>query len=75
MHHASPRYNVPLLLDDMERKGWLATDLARKARVSDMTVTRFLRNEHQTPRTAKKLAGALGQKVERYHISRVEAVA
>jgi transcriptional regulator with XRE-family HTH domain len=54
--------------DDMARQGWLTVDLARRARVSHMTVARFLQRRVQTPRTAKKLAKALGFSVTRYFI-------
>lgn len=60
------RFDVAKLLDDVAARGWLQTDLARAAGVSNMTVTRFLRGEHQTPRTAQKLAQALGFSVRRY---------
>lgn len=53
---------------DMEELGWMRTDLARKAGLSDMTVSRFFRRKQQTPRTAKKLADALGQPLRRYRI-------
>lgn len=62
------RFDVGLIREDMAAKGWLQNDLARAARVSDMTVTRFLRGDHRTNRTAKKLAGALGYSVRRYLI-------
>jgi transcriptional regulator with XRE-family HTH domain len=67
-------YNVDLIRDDMALKGWLATDLAREAGVSDMTITRFLTADTQTAPTAKKIAVALGRSVKRYYIPR-EAVA
>ncbi len=50
----------------MAVRGWLSTDLAREAGVADMTVTRFFRGDHQTARTAKKLANALGYSPRRY---------
>jgi transcriptional regulator with XRE-family HTH domain len=62
-------YNVDLMVDDMTAKGWLATDLAKRAKVSDMTVSRFLKSEFQTARTANKLAVAIGYSVRRYLIS------
>ncbi len=62
------RYNVAVMKDDMALKGWLQTDLARVADVTDMTVTRFFRCERQTNRTAKKLAKALGRPLSRYLI-------
>jgi transcriptional regulator with XRE-family HTH domain len=72
---APPAFNVALLQDDMAAKGWLPIDLARKAAVSHMTVSRFLSGERRTARTAKKLATALGQSVRRYLILSNEAVA
>jgi transcriptional regulator with XRE-family HTH domain len=68
-----PRYRVELLNDDIAARGWLPIDLARRARVSSMTVYRFLRGERQTARTAQKLSKALGFDVTRYLISTTEA--
>lgn len=59
-------YDVALLKQDMARRGWLPTHLARAAGVSDMTVSRFLNGDIQTAPTAKKLAEALGRNVSRY---------
>jgi plasmid maintenance system antidote protein VapI len=59
-------YDASKLVHDMALKGWLPTDLARAANVSDMTVSRFLKGEFQTPRTADKLARALGYSPRRY---------
>lgn len=72
---ATPTYDVARLRDDMAGKGWLPVDLARKAKVSHMTVSRFLSGERQTARMAKRLAEALGYSVRRYLISASEAVA
>lgn len=71
---APVRFNAQLLAEDMALKGWSKLDIAKKARVADMTVIRFLRGERQTAKTAKKLARALGHDVERYLI-RAKAVA
>lgn len=71
---ASVAYDVALLKDDLAAKGWLPIDLARKAEVSHMAVSRFLSGERQTARMAKKLAVALGHSVRRYLISAREAV-
>lgn len=68
MQRKSFSYDVATLMADMAEKGWLPTDLARVAEVSDMTVSRFLSGERRTPRTAKKLADALGYGVRRYLI-------
>ena len=65
----APKFDADKLADDLARRGWLPIDLARNANVADMTVYRFLSGEIQTPRTAKKLADALGYSVRRYFIS------
>lgn len=64
-----PSYNVDLLRADMARRGWLATHLARHAKVSDMTVSRFLSGSRRTAPVAKKLAKALGHPIDRYLVS------
>jgi plasmid maintenance system antidote protein VapI len=76
-HAAKPKvaYDVQRMAEDMALRGWLNTDLARAADVSDMTVTRFLRAEHQTAKTADRLARALGYTIRRYLVRNVEAVA
>lgn len=62
------QFDVARLRDDIAERGWMPTDLARASGVSDMTVSRFLRGEYQTARTAAKLAKALGRTVRRYLI-------
>lgn len=71
----SVNFDVEKLAADMAAKGWKATDLARKADVSDMAVSRFFRREAKNPRTVKKLAKALGYSVRRYILESVRAVA
>ena len=61
--------------EDMAAKGFLKKDLAQRAGVSAMAVTRFLSGERQTARMAKKLASALGHSTRRYIVSAREAVA
>jgi transcriptional regulator with XRE-family HTH domain len=60
------QFDVAQMTLDMAAKGWIAKDLARKAKVSEMAVSRFLRSQHQSPRTGKKLAQALGKPIESY---------
>lgn len=67
-------YDVARIVADMTMRGWNNSDLARAANVSGITITRFLRGEHQTAKTAERIARALGHTVRRY-LSRVEAVA
>lgn len=59
-------YDTQRMEQDMAARGWLPTDLARAARLSDMTVGRFLNGVHQSERTGKTLAEALGFSVRRY---------
>jgi len=54
------------MVSDMAIKGWMPTDLARTAGVSDMSVSRFLKGETQTERMAERLARALGYGPRRY---------
>lgn len=77
MHKSGPTspYDVALLRADMTARGWLPIDLARRAKVSHMTVSRFFSGERQTARTAKKLADALARPLRRYLLQSGEAVA
>jgi transcriptional regulator with XRE-family HTH domain len=68
------RYNLELMVADMTLRGWNDSDLADKAALSKMTVSRFMTGKAQTARVAKKLAGALGRSVSRYLV-RVESAA
>lgn len=70
---AAVTYNVALMSRDMAAKGFIKKDLAAKAGVSAMAVTRFLRGDRQTARMAKRLATALGYSVRRYIDSREQA--
>lgn len=68
-----PRFDVTRLTDDMAERGWMATDLARAAGVSDKAVSLFLRGHIQTPKMAKRFADALGKSVRRYVIRNSES--
>jgi plasmid maintenance system antidote protein VapI len=64
------RFDGELMAEDVALKGWKPLELAKRAKVADMTVYRFLRNERQTAPIAKKLARALGYRTaKRYLIS------
>jgi len=63
-------YDIALLRRDLIEAGWMGADLARRAKISPMTVSRFLSGERQTPRTAKKIAQALGFSIRRYLVAR-----
>lgn len=67
-------YDIEKLQADMAEKGWLATDLARAAEMSDSTVHRFLTGHYQTARAIRKMATALGFTTRRYVVRRREAV-
>jgi plasmid maintenance system antidote protein VapI len=62
------RYDVRKMRQDLAERGWLPRDLARAAGVSDMTVSRFLNSTRANPRTADRLARALGFTARRYLI-------
>ncbi len=61
---------TPWLVKRMETdrlsRGWTYTDLADEAGLSKQTVTAFLGGVNQSPKTARKLALALGYPVVRY---------
>ena len=59
-------YNVERMKADMVARGWLRTDLAKRAKVSDMAIYRFFEGHHRTARMAKKIARALGHELNRY---------
>ncbi len=59
-------YDVRLMARDMAARGWMKSDLARFAEISDQTVYRWFSGECRTAKTAKKLAFALGHSVDRY---------
>lgn len=69
------RYDVALMQRDMAERGWQASDVAASADCAVSTVTRFLNGEFQTPRTAKKIAGALRRSVKRYMVDEFESSA
>ncbi len=62
----TPTYDVERMQMDMVAKGWLPIDLARKAKLSHMTIARFFDGRHRTPRTAKAIAKALGRDLSHY---------
>lgn len=67
------RFNVQRMVEDAALLGFTKAEWAARAKVSDMTVIRFLRGEQQTPKTFRKLCRALRQPAERYLLR--EAVA
>lgn len=71
-HVSSVTYDTLLIEQDMADRGWLKTDLARAAGVSDMTIGRFLRGRQHNARTASKIAAAFGRPLRRYIRRRVD---
>lgn len=63
-------FNTSLMEEDMAAKGWSRAEFARRARVSEMRVSRFFRGDYQTNETAGILARALGRNPRRYIVSR-----
>lgn len=62
------RFDVQRMREDMAERGWLPTDLARAAGMSDMTVSRTLNGSRSNPRTIERFARALGKTPRRYLI-------
>lgn len=71
----SIRFDHCLMERDAAAKGWTGTRLAARAGLAQMTVSRFFRGQPVRPDSAKKLARALGQPIERYMVASAEAVA
>lgn len=69
------RFDGSKVAFDMAAKGWEVHDLAARAKVSTRTVYRFIGNEAQTTKTAKRIAAALGYSIRRYLIGVEQAVA
>ncbi len=69
------QYDAQRMAEDVALKGWHKRDFARRSKVSDMTVIRFLRGERQTAKAAFALSKALGYTPERYLISQSKRVA
>lgn len=60
------RFNVAILKHDIAARGWVASDLAKAAKVSDMTVSRALRGKVTNPKTWDRFARVMGVPVSRY---------
>ena len=61
-----PRFNVERIAEDMALRGWNMGNLAHAADVHLNTIRRFLSGEYQTPKTAERIARALGYPLKRY---------
>jgi len=70
-------FNRQLMAEDAAAKGFSKLLWSRRAKVSDMTVIRFLRGERVTASMVAKLVKPLGYPVERYIVRKggSEAVA
>jgi len=64
------RYTIRIdrqaIIHDMALRGWTQRELARRAKVTEMQVSRLLTGQAATQRVAAKLAKTLGQPVGRY---------
>lgn len=69
------RFDGAKVAVDMAGKGWEVPDLAAAAGLSMRTIYRFIGNEAQTTKTAKKVAAALGYSIRRYLIGVEQEVA
>lgn len=68
--HPRLQFDTQRLLEDMALRGWEQKDLAAASGLSAMTISRFLRAERQTVKTAARIAAGLGYAVRRYLVSR-----
>lgn len=59
-------YRTDRIIEDMALRGWNNSMLARAAQLSASTVGLFLSGAFQTPKTADRMARALGYPVKRY---------
>jgi plasmid maintenance system antidote protein VapI len=66
-------FNRQLMAEDAAAKGLTKLRWSQKAKVSDMTVIRFLRGDSVTAPMVAKLAKALGQPVDRYIVRKAVA--
>lgn len=66
-------FDTRRLLEDMALRGWEQKELAAASGLSAMTISRFMRAERQTVKTAARIALALGYTVRRYLIRSSEA--
>lgn len=75
--HQEPvvEFNRQLMAEDAAAKGFTKLRWAQRAKVSDMSVIRFLRGESVTPALVAKLAKPLNHPVERYIVRKTEALA
>lgn len=67
-------WNLALLDEDRRSLGWTHSDIAAESGLSVPTVTRFFRGTFSSPKTAKRIALALGHPVSRY-VNRHEVAA
>jgi len=68
-------FDRQLMAEDAAAKGFTKARWSQKARVSDMSVIRFLRGERVTAALVAKLAKPLNQPLERYLVRKSRAVA
>jgi transcriptional regulator with XRE-family HTH domain len=71
--HTKPRFDTQRLVDDMALRGWEQKNLTAASGLSAMTISRFIRAERQTVKTAARIAHAMGYTVRRYLIRQSEA--
>jgi len=57
---------------DAKSLGYSDTELASVAGIAQVTVSRIFRGQQPAPRTAKKIASALGKQLRRYVVTETE---
>lgn len=54
------------IVADMLDRGWNQSEMSRRSGVHESTLSRFIAGEHQTAKTLKRIAKALGRKPSDY---------
>lgn len=69
-NRAKDPWNRSLMDLDRQHLGWTYSRLAQECELTVATITRFLRKESHSPKTAKKIAFALGHGLDRYALGK-----
>jgi transcriptional regulator with XRE-family HTH domain len=63
---ATIKVDVTRIEADLLERGWNASDLARRSKLSRSRVSRFLSGEHQSAKTLARIAKSLGRTPSHY---------
>lgn len=66
---SSPTWNTKQIRVDMTLRGWTQRELSKQAGVGENTVSRLVRGLPTTAPQVRKVARALGQRLDRYLVA------